>query len=174
MSNDESRLRKKQYMKRWKAKNKKRVKAYQKRWHKRNRLHVLAYANRKYWENPDKARAYKRLDYSRHKYRRNKERRRMYRNDPEYRARISANSKAYYRANVVRSLSRARAWYDDKRYDGLREKALRRAGYRCEECGCESTSKWKLNTHHKDGNQSRNVMSNLEVLCPSCHWYRHH
>lgn len=43
--------------------------------------------------------------------------------------------------------------------------------YKCEKCGI---SEWNnlpitLELHHKDGNNKKNQLDNLEVLCPNCH-----
>jgi len=39
--------------------------------------------------------------------------------------------------------------------------------------GCCEKKKYKLVVHHKDGNRKNNKMSNLEVVCYSCHAVRH-
>lgn len=58
-----------------------------------------------------------------------------------------------------------------------REKALRRAGYRCEKCGrtkaqAEAAGTW-LEVHHKEGrgvNRDRHDQAQLQVLCRTpCH-----
>lgn len=49
---------------------------------------------------------------------------------------------------------------------GIKEK-------KCERCGLD---KWlgkeiPVEIHHKDGDKLNNVISNLEVLCPNCHYF---
>jgi hypothetical protein len=65
--------------------------------------------------------------------------------------------------------------------DTRRLRALRAAGYRCEECGWQDTPTEKgrstaLNVHHRDGNHSTlhdHRPENLRVVCVLCH-ARHH
>ena len=46
-----------------------------------------------------------------------------------------------------------------------RREALKRFGARCRKCG----SGKNLRVHHKSGNAGDNRLSNLKVLCASCH-----
>lgn len=44
--------------------------------------------------------------------------------------------------------------------------------YTCEECGVRATSPWHnklFDTHHVDGNKSKNIYDNLRCLCKLCH-----
>lgn len=55
--------------------------------------------------------------------------------------------------------------------DGIsnyRQKALEHYGRKCQKCG----STKNLVVHHKDGNRHNNNLSNLVVLCWSCHEQR--
>lgn len=43
-------------------------------------------------------------------------------------------------------------------------------------CECCGNTKWNdkdipLEVHHKDGNKKNNEISNLEILCPNCHYF---
>ncbi len=55
----------------------------------------------------------------------------------------------------------------------VRRYVLRKAKYRCEECGWAkvnvSTGRTPLNVDHRDGDHSNNCEENLRVLCPNCH-----
>lgn len=42
----------------------------------------------------------------------------------------------------------------------------------CNRCGYNAFPDI-LGVHHKDGNRSHNMLSNLEVLCPNCHSLEH-
>ncbi|CAN5441453.1 hypothetical protein BH10CHL1_BH10CHL1_17950 [soil metagenome] len=54
-----------------------------------------------------------------------------------------------------------------KNWLDLREKALERAGHKCQQCG----SMWLLEVHHKKHvvNGGKDKLSNLVVLCQDCH-----
>ena len=56
-------------------------------------------------------------------------------------------------------------------WDFIRDEALRRANYRCEECGVRvpMEKKWLLDVHHINGVKSDNNPENLRVLCKLCH-----
>jgi 5-methylcytosine-specific restriction endonuclease McrA len=51
----------------------------------------------------------------------------------------------------------------------LREKVRRIHGHRCQGCGVTGVP---LQIHHRDGNPGNDALSNLEPLCPGCHWHR--
>lgn len=51
-------------------------------------------------------------------------------------------------------------------FGGLRNKVLKRDGYRCIKCGRDDIT---LNVHHKNHNNKVNTMDNLETLCVNCH-----
>lgn len=70
--------------------------------------------------------------------------------------------------------------YRDKYiFDGNREKALQRDGYKCVDCGMSNEEHLKkypmgLSVHHIDGKGKNslvknNRLSNLQTLCCSCH-----
>lgn len=50
-----------------------------------------------------------------------------------------------------------------------RKRALDRKGKKCQRCG----STKNLRVHHKDGNRKNNKLSNLSVICASCHEHSH-
>ena len=52
-----------------------------------------------------------------------------------------------------------------------RQRALKRYGYRCCDCGIEV--KELLLVHHIDRDRENNKLKNLEVLCRNCHWLKH-
>ena len=54
--------------------------------------------------------------------------------------------------------------------DGYRKKAL---GSSIECCGCGLDKLYLLLVHHIDGNRKNNELSNLEVVCGTCHMKRH-
>lgn len=53
-----------------------------------------------------------------------------------------------------------------------RKKALRQLPNVCSGCGYNRFVQ-ALQVHHKDHNRSNNDISNLEILCPTCHWEHH-
>lgn len=53
-----------------------------------------------------------------------------------------------------------------------RTRALKHYPLICNRCGYNKFIK-ALVVHHTDHNRSNNVLSNLEVLCPTCHWEHH-
>ena len=84
------------------------------------------------------------------------------------------------RPDVRRKISENHApvpWLDQYRfnnYKGLmvksyRTKAFRFYGRKCMRCGSED----RLEVHHKDRDRSNNELSNLEVVCFSCHQQEH-
>lgn len=60
----------------------------------------------------------------------------------------------------------------ESKYAGNGVKALRTAGFKCSECGYEKVA-GVLVIHHRDGDRSNNKLSNLQVLCPTCHCEKH-
>lgn len=54
-------------------------------------------------------------------------------------------------------------------YRGL---ALRELPNQCNRCGYNKFSQ-ALQVHHIDENRDNNELSNLEILCPTCHWEHH-
>ena len=67
--------------------------------------------------------------------------------------------------------NRERIWFDGKRED-----ALKRDGYKCVRCGATRN----IHVHHKDGKgrgyrgKINNSLDNLETLCNICHQKHHH
>jgi hypothetical protein len=53
-----------------------------------------------------------------------------------------------------------------------RQIALREMPNLCNRCGYNKFIQ-VLVVHHKDHNRENNDLSNLEVLCPTCHWEHH-
>ena len=55
----------------------------------------------------------------------------------------------------------------------VRDYMLKSVNYKCPKCGWAEkhpkTGLSPLNIHHKDGDDSNNVITNLEVMCPNCH-----
>ena len=51
---------------------------------------------------------------------------------------------------------------------------LLRSGIKKHQCECCGNTEWlsqpiMLELHHKDGDRTNNVLSNIELLCPNCH-----
>lgn len=112
---------------------------------------------------------------------------------PKTKERKRIYQKNYYQKNKEKCLSYSRKYSktekykdikkrydkkhrDDIRFDGNREKVLRRDNYQCQECG----TKDNLLVHHDDGKSARknsaevnNELSNLITLCNSCHMKKH-
>ena len=55
---------------------------------------------------------------------------------------------------------------------GMKIRLLEQRGGCCERCGY--SKKEILHLHHKDRNRSNNDLSNLELICPNCHYEEHH
>ena len=104
-------------------------------------------------KNPERILQLARECYDRNKDRVLVERREKYATDPE----VRRKHREIHRRN---------------RYDGNRELALEQAGFKCERCGYDR-SRDVLETHHRDGNRKNNDLSNLQVLCPTCHKETH-
>ncbi len=59
-----------------------------------------------------------------------------------------------------------------KYYRSLKMRLLKSRGKHCERCGY---NKYEiLQVHHKDGNNKNNNISNLELVCPNCHFEEHY
>jgi predicted nucleic acid-binding Zn ribbon protein len=59
-----------------------------------------------------------------------------------------------------------------KSYKMLKVRLLKIRGYRCERCGYDKYE--ILQVHHKDRNSSNNELTNLELICPNCHFEDHY
>lgn len=58
-----------------------------------------------------------------------------------------------------------------KHYQSLKIRLLTLRGRSCQRCGY---NKYEiLQVHHKDRNHSNNELSNLELICPNCHYEEH-
>lgn len=55
---------------------------------------------------------------------------------------------------------------------GYRVTAFRNLPHLCNKCGWNKLEQ-VLVVHHIDGDRSNNQLSNLEILCPNCHWEYH-
>jgi len=93
----------------------------------------------------------------------------------EHRDRIAEALKVYanrpdsYQKNQP-SGSASPRWKDGSSPDSYRVMAFQRFGRLCQRCG----SSRHIRVHHKDRDRHNNVLSNLEVLCGSCHAREHH
>lgn len=57
-------------------------------------------------------------------------------------------------------------------WNGIRDKVFKRDNYHC--CNCNASIRnIRIHVHHKDGNTKNNVLSNLCLLCISCHMSIH-
>jgi len=54
----------------------------------------------------------------------------------------------------------------------LQKEALARARHKCQSCHKQLRAVWHI--HHRDGNPNNNRLSNLRVLCPTCHAEEEH
>lgn len=45
-------------------------------------------------------------------------------------------------------------------------------GNSCQKCGYSKFDIFQV--HHKDRNRDNNKLNNLEILCPNCHYEKHH
>lgn len=59
-----------------------------------------------------------------------------------------------------------------KSYKSLKIRLLKLRGGRCERCGY--TKHEILQIHHKDRDKNNNEYSNLELICPNCHYEEHY
>ena len=54
----------------------------------------------------------------------------------------------------------------------IKDRLMEIRGMKCESC---TYHKYEiLHIHHKDRNRENNDFDNLELLCPNCHYERHH
>lgn len=71
-------------------------------------------------------------------------------------------------------------WYGGREKKGrrkgvptsLQKEALSRAHHKCQSCHKRLRAVWHI--HHRDGNPNNNRLSNLRVLCPTCHAEEEH
>lgn len=54
----------------------------------------------------------------------------------------------------------------------IKLRLLKERGIRCERCGYDKRE--ILHVHHKDRNRSNNSSTNLELICPNCHYEEHY
>lgn len=54
----------------------------------------------------------------------------------------------------------------------IKNRLIEIRGMRCESCGYNKYN--ILHIHHKDKNRSNNSFDNLELVCPNCHYEKHH
>lgn len=59
-----------------------------------------------------------------------------------------------------------------KRYQLLKGRLLELRGIKCERCNYSKAE--ILQIHHKNRNRDDNRLSNLELICPNCHYEEHH
>ncbi len=59
-----------------------------------------------------------------------------------------------------------------KSQQALKVRLLKERGGSCERCGY---NKYEiLQVHHKNRNRDDNILSNLELICPNCHYEEHY
>lgn len=82
-------------------------------------------------------------------------------------SRVCANK---HRAGIRYKMNRPK---DKVQYSrGLKIRLLRARGSQCERCGY---NKYEiLHVHHRDKNRKNNNLSNLELVCPNCHFEEHY
>lgn len=59
-----------------------------------------------------------------------------------------------------------------KSYQALKVRLLKARGEVCERCGYDKYE--ILHVHHKDKDRFNNNLSNLELICPNCHYEEHY
>lgn len=59
-----------------------------------------------------------------------------------------------------------------KSQQALKIRLLKNRGINCERCGYSKLE--ILQVHHRDRNRSNNRLSNLELVCPNCHYEEHY
>lgn len=98
------------------------------------------------------------------------QRKERYWKDPE---KYREKAKEWRLANPERFRKTRDKRRDDERFDGNREKVLKRDGYKCTQCGTTEN----LHIHHKDRTGSspkpNNAPDNLVTLCVNCHAAEH-
>ena len=109
-----------------------------------------------------------------------KERKRIYQNKyyQKNKEKMLARSRAYAKTDKGKKVKQKydKQHQDDLRFDGNREKVLKRDNYQCQGCGIKE----KLVVHHIDRKSVRNCstkannkLSNLITLCNRCHMKKH-
>lgn len=74
------------------------------------------------------------------------------------------------RAGINYKIGRPKDKVKDQR--ALKLRLLNERGPQCERCGY---AKFEiLHAHHKDRNKYNNVLTNLELICPNCHYEEHY
>jgi hypothetical protein len=59
-----------------------------------------------------------------------------------------------------------------KNQEIIKNRLIEMRGMKCESCGY---NKYEiLHIHHKDRDRSNNKFENLELVCPNCHYEKHH
>ena len=97
-------------------------------------------------------------------------------NNPEKSKEITRKS---IENNIKNIRERRKILHNEKNFDGLRFKALKRDNYTCQDCGITQEEHLQkhgcsLIVHHKDGvgrdtEKPNNVLDNLQTLCKKCH-----
>ncbi len=59
-----------------------------------------------------------------------------------------------------------------KNQRSLKIRLIAQRGIKCERCGYSKLE--ILHVHHKDRNKNNNDLSNLELICPNCHYEEHY
>ena len=75
-----------------------------------------------------------------------------------------------YRTGIRYKLGRPRDKVVAQR--AMKIRLLEARGLKCERCGYNKPE--ILQIHHKDRNTSNNDLSNLELICPNCHYEEHY
>jgi group II intron reverse transcriptase/maturase len=65
------------------------------------------------------------------------------------------------------------SYRNDKRFDGLTSKVLKKQNFRCHSCKLHFTTDDFIELHHVDGNNKNNRYDNLVCLHRSCHQQQH-
>lgn len=75
-----------------------------------------------------------------------------------------------HRAGIKYKLGRPRDKAEQIR--SIKMRLLRERGEKCERCGYAKVE--ILHVHHKDRDRNNNDVSNLEIICPNCHYEEHY